>query len=173
MLGLIAQYRLLLITAGVAALMALSAAAAWQWQANTYGRQLAAAQLAHTADLALIANAASAQLRTQQAARLTLERRLSLLDAQHYQELAHAQQNTDLLTADLTAARRRLSVRIRPASAGDVPDSAGAARVDDGAGTRAELYGSTAAGIVRVAGEADQCAVKLTALQEWARAVAE
>ena len=159
--------------AGALLLMALSAAAAWQWQANAYGRQIAAAQLAHTADLALIANAASAQLRTQQAARLTLERRLSLLDAQHYQELAHAQQNTDLLTADLTAARRRLSVRIRPTNAGDVPDSASAARLDDGAGVRGELYGSTAAGVVRVAGEADRCAVKLTALQEWARAVAE
>lgn len=41
MLAIIQQYRLLLLGLAVATLMALSAAGAWQWQANACGAQIA------------------------------------------------------------------------------------------------------------------------------------
>lgn len=149
--------------------LAVFLAGAWinglRWEAR-----YSAAQAAHQSTLTEIANAAAAQLRTQQAQRQALETRLSQLDAQRYQELTHAQQATDRLAADLAAARQRLLVKIRPAGSGGVPAAAGAAGLDDGADT-AELHPEIAAELARLAGDADRCAVKLSALQGWVKEV--
>lgn len=100
-----------------------------------------------------------------------LQQRLATLDQQRYGELRHAQQEIDRLSAAVADGSRRLSVRAScPASAGDVSSATGAGRLDDGS-QRADIHEEDARRIVGITGDADACAVKLTALQEWAREV--
>lgn len=164
------RYRLAAVGVLVAgALLAAACAGAWlnglRWQAR-----LAVAERVHADTLAEIGRAAATQLATQQAAQQRLTQALAAVDTQHYQELTHAQQTIDRLSADLAGAHRRLSVRLAaPACAGGLPGNADPARLDDGAGARADLHPATAAGVVRVTGRADQCRARLTALQAWVR----
>lgn len=160
------QFRLAAAAAGALAMLMGGAAAGWTangWRLNAE----------HDRQAAQDARVASQAFAEQQHARQQLEQQLAGIDQQHYQELTHAQENTDRLSADLAAAHQRLRVRVAAGScsAGSVPASTGAAGVDDGAGTRADLYPATAAGVVRVTGRADECRARLTALQAWARAV--
>lgn len=67
MLALIQQYRLLLAGLAMAALMALSAYGAWQWQANAYTAQIATMQ----ADQAQALATAQAQARSEEQRRQT------------------------------------------------------------------------------------------------------
>lgn len=164
------RYRLAAVGVLVAgALLAAACAGAWlnglRWQAR-----LAVAERVHADTLAEISRAAANQLATQQAAQQRLTQALAAVDTQHYQELTHAQQTIDRMAADLAGAHRRLSVRLAaPACASGVPGNADPARLDDGAGARADLHPATAAGVVRVTGRADQCRARLTALQDWVR----
>jgi hypothetical protein len=174
MITTLQPYRAALLGFVVLALMALSAGAAWQWQENAYGKQLAdqSAVMAHTQ--AELARAAAMQLRAQQEKRLALESRLSESDAKHYQELTNAQKTSGQLAADLAAARRGLSVRTtRSACRGGVPGTAAATGMDDGAGDRAFIHPEDAAALARITGDADICAVKLGGLQEWARSISK
>lgn len=129
------------------------------------------AQAEHQTFLREVAEASAAVIRKQQAERLALEQRLATLDQQRYGELRHAQQEIDRLSAAVADGSRRLSVRASCPAVG-VSGTASAGRVDDGS-QRVELHPSDAAAIVRITGDADACAVKLTALQEWAREVAK
>lgn len=157
----------------LAAALLFAAGASLGWMANGWrlGADLSAQRADHAAELQQIADTNAAALAAQQQTRQRLEQQLAALDQQRYQELTHAQENTDRLAADLTAARQRLRVRIDPASCGGVPAATGASGLDDGAGARADLHPAVAAGVVRVTGRADECRARLTALQEWARAV--
>ncbi|HEY1182256.1 MAG TPA: lysis system i-spanin subunit Rz, partial [Rhodocyclaceae bacterium] len=86
-------------------------------------------------------------------------------------ELRHAQQEIERLSAAVADGSRRLSVRAScPAAAGGVSASTGAGRLDDGS-QRADIHEEDAGRIVAITGDADACAVKLAALQEWAREV--
>ncbi|MCG6541902.1 lysis protein [Pseudomonas sp. KSR10] len=101
-----------------------------------------------------------------------LQNRISAMDQQRYGELRHAQQEIERLSAAVADGSRRLSVRAScPASAGSVSASTGTGRVDDGA-QRADIHPADAGRIVAITGAADACAVKLSALQDWARSVA-
>lgn len=154
------------IAVGLAAAMLIAAG----WTANGWRltAQLELQARLHSDTLAEISRAAAHQLRDQQDKRQQLEAQLAAIDQQRYQELQHAQTITDSLTADLAAARQRLSVRItRPACSGTVPGTAGATRMDDGA-DRADIHPEDAAALASITGDADRCAVKLTGLQEWA-----
>ena len=161
-----AQFRMAIAAGAALALLAGGAAAGW----TANGCRLNAEHDRQAAHDAAVASQAFAE---QQHARQRLEQQLAGLDQQHYQELQHAQATTDQLSADLNTARQRLRIRVAAGScaAGSVPASTGAAGVDDGAGARADLYPATAAGVVRVTGRADECRIRLTALQAWARAV--
>ncbi|BCG26440.1 hypothetical protein TUM18999_46310 [Pseudomonas tohonis] len=161
------QVRLLVLVIAAA----LSAAAGalvngWRWEAR-----LAMANQVHADTLAEIDRATAKQLQVHQEQQADLQRRLELTEQQHYQELAHAQENTDRLRADLAADRQRLLVKVRgPASCGGVPAATGASGVDDGA-QYAELHPATAADLAALAGDADRCAVRLKSLQAWVREV--
>ena len=137
------------------------------------GAQLADLRADHAVELQRLADTNAAALADQQQARQHLEQQLAAIDTQRYQELTHAQQNTDRLAADLAAARQRLRVRIDPASCPGLSATTGAAGLDDGAGARADLHPADAAALVRVTGRADECRARLTALQVWARALGE
>ncbi len=129
------------------------------------------AQAEHQAHLRQVAEANAAVILKQQAERIDLEGRLAANDQQRYGELRHAQQEIERLSAAVADGTRRLSVRAScPASAGSVSASTGAGRLDDGS-QRAEIHEEDARRIVAITGDADACAVKLTALQEWAREV--
>ena len=159
------------IAAGALAVAAAGgAAAAWAWQDNAWSAKLASARAVHETTLGEIARASAQQLRQQQGRYAELQAKLSEQDKQHHQELIDVQKDNVELAVDLAAAKQRLSVRIASPAAGAsrVPAGTAAASVDDGAGTRAELHPATAAGLVRVTGRADECRVRLTALQAWA-----
>jgi len=129
------------------------------------------AQAEHQTHLRQVAEANAAVILKQQAERLALEQRLATLDQQRYGELRHAQQEIERLSAALADGSLRLSVRAAcPAAAGSVSAATGAGRLDDG-GQRADIHEEDARRIVAITGDADACAVKLTALQEWAREV--
>ena len=125
----------------------------------------------HQNHLRQVAEANAAVILKQQAERQDLEGRLAANDQQRYGELRHAQQEIDRLSAAVADGSRRLSVRAScPAAAGDVSAATRTGSLDDGS-QRADIHEEDARRIVAVTGDADACAVKLTALQEWAREV--
>ncbi|OWL90140.1 lysis system i-spanin subunit Rz [Halopseudomonas aestusnigri] len=146
----------------------------WSWNGANGRADVAAAEKLHSDTLGEIARAGAQQLRQQQERYVELQVQLAEQDKQHNQELTNVQKSNVQLAVDLAAAKRRLSVRITSpaASASGVPAGTSAASVDDGAGTRADIHPATAAGLVRVTGRADECRIRLTALQAWARKVA-
>ena len=76
------------------ALMAGSAWAAWEWQANAYGQRLAAQEAAHQTERTNLANANSAQLLAEQGKRLALEQWLAASDQSHYRALTDEKNQT-------------------------------------------------------------------------------
>jgi hypothetical protein len=93
-IALLSQYRLALIAAAVAGLMAFSAAGAWQWQANAYGRRIADVQTAQAQALAEAQAQARAEEQRRQIAIEGIRR-----DAQNHIEQAAA----DAAAADALA----------------------------------------------------------------------
>lgn len=129
------------------------------------------AQAEHQTHLRQVAEANAAVILKQQAERQDLEGRLAASDQQRYGELRHAQQEIERLSAAVADGSRRLSVRAScPAAASDLSAATGAGRLDDGS-QRADIHEEDAGRIVAITGDADACAVKLSALQDWAREV--
>ncbi|HBO3117106.1 TPA: lysis protein [Pseudomonas aeruginosa] len=146
--------------------LAVVAAATWRVAEWRFGEQIAALKLQHERERLEASQAVAAELQRRTEQRERLEADLQAIDEQRFGELRHAQAINDQLTADLAAARQRLRVRITRAScsATGLPAGPPGAGVDDGA-EYAELHPATAADLARLAADADQCAVKLTALQ--------
>lgn len=141
-------------------------AATWRVAEWRFGEQIAALKLQHERERLEASQAVAAELQRRTGQRQRLEADLQAIDEQRFGELRHAQAINDQLTADLAAARQRLRVRITRAScsATGLPAGTVGAGVDDGA-EYAELHPAIAADLARLAGDADQCAVKLSALQ--------
>lgn len=131
-----AQYRLLAAGLAGAALMALAAAGAWQWQANAYGLQLAEQAALHSDTLGEIARAAARQLQAQQDKRQALEQRQAEIDSQQHQELTDAQAENERLRRlydGADAERKRLRIQVARTVRGDgVPAGAGPGGLGDG-----------------------------------------
>lgn len=154
-------------------LLAVAIGFAIGWLANglRLGAELAEQRAGHAIELQVIAETSAATLAEERRKRAALEARWATSESHFYGKLKDAEQTTDRLAADLDAARQRLRFRTAPAaSSGGVPAAACAASVDAGEG-RADIHPQDAATLVRITGEADACAVRLTALQEWARAI--
>lgn len=129
------------------------------------------AQAEYQTHLRQVSEANAAVILKQQAERQDLEIRLAANDQQRYGELRHAQQEIDRLSAAVADGSRRLSVRAScPAAASGLSAATGTGRMGNGA-QRADIHEEDARRIVAITGDADACAVKLTALQEWAREV--
>lgn len=157
----------------IALLMAGSGTAAWQWQANSYGKQLADQDRLHSDDLSAISNAAADQVRTDQEKRLVLEQRLAASDQTHHKELSDAQINQARLRDRLATSDLRLSVLLDatdPASGCSVPAGTEAVGVVHG-GTRARLDPAHAQRIVAITDAGDQGLIALKACQAYAREV--
>ncbi|RYJ63263.1 lysis system i-spanin subunit Rz [Pseudomonas songnenensis] len=167
MIALLKQYKL--IAAGAALALAFGAGMVVRgWWATATISELNAE---HAAYREAISREHAQKLVVLAGEQKAIQQRLSALDQQRYGELRHAQQEIDRLSAAVADGSRRLSVRTScPAAAGSVSAATGAGRLDDGS-QRADIHEEDARRIVAITGGADACAVKLTALQEWAREV--
>ena len=154
------------------ALMAGSAWAAWTWQANAYGQQLAAKEAAQQTQRTDLANANSAQILAEQGKHLALEQWLAASDQFHYRALADEKTKQARLRDRLATADLRLSVQLDAAATGcdAVQATAGAGGVVLGA-HRAQLDRAHAQRIIGITGDGDQGLIALQACQAYAKEV--
>ena len=153
----------------ILALMAGSAWAAWEWQANAYGQQLAAKEAAHQTERTDLANANSAQILAEQGKRLALEQWLAASDQSHYRALTDEKTKQARLRDRLATADLRLSVQLdATASTGcdAVQTTTGAGSMVYGA-RRAQLDPAHAQRIFGITGDGDQGLIALQACQSY------
>ncbi len=167
----------------------LGARAAWIWQANVYGKQLAeqaddyGRQLAekdrlHGREREEAAAAALDQLAEQQNARRVLEVRLQDQIKTHWKEMNDAQQAQARLRDRLATADLRLSVLVDAGAlagqgcGGGMREATGTGGVVHGA-VRAQLDRAHAQRIVAITDEGNRGLIALKACQAYARTVSE
>ena len=153
-------------------LMASSAWAAWVWQANAYGHQLAKQETAHQTTLTHLANANSALILAEQGKRFALEQWLAASDQAHYRALSDAKTTQTRLRDRLATADLRLSVQLDAAATGceAVHATTGAGGVVHGT-ARAQLDRAHAQRIIGITGDGDQGLIALAACQGYVRGV--
>ena len=159
----------------ILALMAGSAWVAWVWQANAYGRQLAAKEATHQTVLTNLANANSAQILAEQDKRLALKQWLAASDQAHYRALTDEKTKQALLRDRLATADLRLSVQLDATAATGcdaVQATTGAGGVVHGA-HRARLDPAHAQRIIGITGDGDQGLIALQACQAYAKEVSD
>ena len=154
-------------------LMAGSAWAAWEWQANAYGQQIAEQKAAHQTALTDVANANSVLILAEQNKRFALEQWLAASDQAHYRALTDAKTNQDRLRDRIATADLRLSVLLDATAATD-SDGMQASTVPGGVvhGTaRAQLDRAHAQRIIGITGDGDQGLIALKACQAYAKEI--
>ena len=156
----------------ILALMAGSAWAAWEWQANAYGQQLAAKEVAHQTERTYVANANSAQILAEQGKRLALEQWLAASDQAHYRALTDEKTKQAHLRDRLATTDLRLSVQLDAAATGCDPmqTTTRTGGVVYGA-HRARLDRAHAQRIIGITGDGDQGLIALQACQAYAKEV--
>ena len=160
----------LLLTLG---LMAGSAWAAWAWQANAYGQQLAKQETAHQTTLTNLANANSVLILAEQDKRLALEQWLAASDQAHYRVLTDAKTNQARLRDRLATADLRLSVLLDSTTTNGsdgMQATTGPGRVVHGT-YRAQLDRAHAQRIIGISSDGDQGLIALQACQAYAKGV--
>ena len=151
--------------------LCLGAWAAWAWQANRYGQQLAVQAEAHQRDREQAAVAVIEWQDRQQVERRALEDRLQVNDETHYKELRDAQTNQARLRDRLATADLRLSVLLAaPGGGGGLPATTGTGGMVHGT-ARGELDPAAAQRIVAIAGGGDQGLIALAACQDYVKEV--
>ena len=157
------------------ALMAGSAWAAWVWQANAYGQQLAAKDAAHQTVLTDMANANSAQILAEQSKRFALEQWLAASDQSHYRALTDEKTKQARLRDRLATADLRLSVQLDTTTAAGC-DAVQATTSPGGVvygARRAKLDPAHAQRIIGITGDGDQGLIALQACQAYAKEVSD
>ena len=151
-------------------LMAGSAWAAWVWQANAYGQQLAAKETTHQTTLTHLANANSALILAEQGKRLALEQLLAASVQSHYRALTDEKTKQARLRDRLATADLRLSVHLDAAATGcdGVQATTCAGGLIHGA-TRAQLDPAHAQRIIGITNDGDQGLIALQACQSYVR----
>lgn len=155
------------------ALMAGSGWAAWAWQANAYGQQLAAKEAAHQTERTNLANANSGQILEEQGKRLALEQWLAASDQSHYRALTDEKTKQARLRDRLATADLRLSVQLDTTTAvgcDGVQTATGAGGVVYGA-HRAQLDRAHAQRIIGITDDGDQGLIALQACQSYVRLI--
>ena len=162
---------LLKILPYIAALL-IGATCAWMWQANSYDKIIADSSASHQADLTNIANAATAQMRTEQGKRLATEQQLAFQDQQHAKELFDEQRKQAVIRDRLATSDLRLSVLLAEDSASgrNVPTTSGAVGVVHAA-RRAQLDPAHAQRIIAITDAGDQGLIALQACQAYAKEI--
>ena len=158
----------LLLTLG---LMSASAWAAWAWQANAYGQQLAKHETAHQTTLTNLANANSALVLAEQNKRFALEQWLAASDNAHYRVLTDAKTNQARLRDRLATADLRLSVLLDTTAANGsdgMQATPSPGSVVHGS-YRAQLDPTHAQRIIGITSDGDQGLIALQACQDYAK----
>ncbi|MCF3193430.1 lysis system i-spanin subunit Rz [Pseudomonas bubulae] len=157
----------------ILALMAGSAWAAWEWQANAYGQQLAAKEAAYQTERTDLANANSAQILAEQGKRLALEQWLAASDKSHYRALTDEKTKQARLRDRLATADLRLSVQLDAGTGCDAvqPTTSTGGVVYDA--PRARLDPAHAQRIIGITGDGDQGLIALQACQAYAKEVSD
>ncbi len=154
-------------------LMGGSAWAAWAWQANAYGQQLAKQEATHQTTLTHLANANSALIIAEQGKRLALEQWLAASDQTHYRALTDAKTTQTRLRDHLATADLRLSVLLDTnATNGShgMQATTGPCCVVHGT-ARAQLDRAHAQRIIGITGDGEQGLIALQACQAYAKEV--
>ena len=154
-------------------LMAGSAWAAWEWQANAYGQQLAAKETAYQTERTNLADANSALILAEQGKRLALEQWLAASDQAHYRVLSDEKTKQERLRDRLATADLRLSVLLDTAATNG-GNGMQASTVPGGVvhGTaRAQLDRAHAQRIIGITSDGDQGLIALQACQAYAKEV--
>ena len=154
-------------------LMAGSAWAAWAWQDNAYGKQLAKQESAYQTAQTHLANANSALILAEQGKRFALEQWLAASDQAHYRALTDAKTNQARLRDRLATADLRLSVLLdTTATTGSdgMQATTSPGSVVHGA-HRAQLDPAYAQRIIGITGDGDQGLIALQACQAYAKEV--
>ena len=157
----------------ILSLMAGSAWAAWEWQANAYGQQLAEKNATHQTALTNLANANSALILAEQNKRFALEQWLAASEQSHYRALTDAKTNQDRLRDRIATADLQLSVLLEstaPTGSDGVQASTGPGRVVHGT-ERAQLDRAHAQRIIGITGGGDQGLIALQACQTYAKEI--
>ena len=157
----------------ILALMAGSAWAAWAWQANAYGQQLAAKEATHLTALIHLANANSAQILVEQDKRFALEQWLAASDQSHYRALTDERTKQTRLRDRLATADLRLSVQLDTAAEAGcnaVQTTTSTVGLVHGAG-RAQLDPAHAKRIIGITSDGDQGLIALQACQSYVRLI--
>jgi prophage endopeptidase len=155
--------RVKLAAYGIAALILIGAgfAAAWFWQANSYGKVIATNEANRQSDLALIANAGAKQAREAMDKQQDAEKRLATLDQTATEEKVKANAENETLLRAVADGTRRLRIAGSCRAGGsNVPSTASTAGVGD-AGT-VELASDVGQRVldIRAGIIADQAALK-------------
>ncbi|QPC37883.1 lysis protein [Pseudomonas fragi] len=153
--------------------MAGSAWAAWEWQANAYGQQLATKEAAQQTERTNLANANSAQILAEQGKRLALEQWLAASDQSHYRALTDEKTKQARLRDRLASADLRLSVQLDATAATGcdaVQTTTSPGGVVHGA-HRVQLDPAHAQRIIGITGDGDQGLIALQACQTYAKKV--
>ena len=153
-------------------LMAGSAWAAWTWQANAYGRQLADKDAAYQTERTNLANANSAQVLAEQGKRFALEQWLAASDQANYRVLTDEKTKQVRLRDRLATAGLRLSVQLDAAATGcyAVQATTNTGGVVHGS-YRAKLDPTHAQRILGITSDGDQGLIALRACQAYAKEV--
>ena len=159
----------------ILSLMAGSAWAAWAWQGNAYGQQLAAKETTHQITLTNLANANTALVLAEQDKRIALEQWLAASDNAHYRVLTDAKTNQARLRDRLATADLRLSVLLDTTATNGSDGMQTATATATGCvvhgTTRAQLDPAHAQRIIGITGEGDQGLIALQACQQYSRGV--
>ena len=159
----------------ILALIAGSAYAAWAWQANAYGQQLAANEAAYQTERTHLANANSAQILAEQGKRLALEQWLAASDQSHYRAMTDEKTKQVRLRDRLATAALRLSVLLDATVANGsdgMQTTTSPGGVVHGA-SRAQLDPAHAQRIIGITGDGDQGLMALQACQAYAKGASE
>ena len=154
-------------------LMAGSAWAAWAWQDNAYGKQLAKQESDHQTAQTHLANANSALILAEQGKRFALEQWLAASDQAHYRALTDAKTNQTRLRDRLATANLRLSVLLDTTAThdrGGMQATTGPGGVVHGT-ARAQLDRAHAQRIIGITSDGDQGLIALQACQAYAKEV--
>ncbi len=145
---------------------------AWQWQANSFGKQIAENAEAWQREREQSAQAVIDWQEAQQTQRRELEERLQTNDQTHYKEQRDAQNAQARLRDRIATADLRLSVLLTNIDSGScaVPADPCTGYVVHGA-TRAELDPAHAQRIVAITGDGDQGLIALKACQAYVKEV--
>lgn len=152
-------------------LTALAFSFGWWVNGAIKDSEISSLKLEQSEYIRSVAEANAEVILNQKKANEDLMTRLSDLETKNYEDLKSAKENTDRLVSNYERGLERLRVRLSDKTSsscsGSVQSDSSTSGVDDGEGTYGELHPTTSANLVAMTGQADQCSVKLTALQDW------